>query len=550
MAIYKVGSDGKAPSYAVNGDYVVTGGGTYKVGDSSYHDPNQTTYNFKGTYDAAPSISYAQATAQATSPATAATGQTSNNSKMQSGAVNTAKGTEGTTYVSNKGQGVLNYDNSTGRLIRTMPDGRAWYVDPGEAKYNELYQEYYNTYGVDPLGRFTGTAANGAGTMQSAASSMEPYIQEMQQLVNSMMNAQAPAYQTPDTSAQRAQLDQYLSQLGSIQYNPIDYNQYMEGVGTLDDYVQEAVNALTPGYKKQYDAAYNKSMQNLNRAGLVDSVYGQALAAQQQNAITDALMAEAGTMGLDLRQQAKDDAYRAYQAAVNENQFGTQLKSNNLSQAGSLTMNYIGLLNDEAKNLNDYNMQAYLAKMQQYTAAIDAAYQMGSLTSAEYENMISAAKLELSKVEAELTAAQIANTNADTEKIKAQTDAIRWEMANPTSASGYGSGYSYGYGGGGGDDIVLDNGGGNGRLVSDSELFANMATPTKGPGGSTATLNYTQTKNTVNQLLRDGNTAQAKQVVTAQQGGLTTAQLDELDLLIAAKEAQSGKKTPTGGGFH
>lgn len=478
MAIYKVGSNGKAPTYAVNGDYIVTGGGTYMVGNSSYHDPNQTTYNFKGTYDAAPNISPAQQNAQATSPASAAWGQTGSGSKMQSGAVNTMKGTEGTTYVSNKGEGKLNYDPGSGRLVRTMPDGRAWYVDPGEAKYNELYQEYYNTYGLDPRGMFTGIAANGPGAMQSAAGSMDAYIREMQQLVNAMMSTQAPAYQAPDTSAQRAQLDQYLSQLGSIQYNPVDYNQYMEGVGTLDDYVQEAVNALTPGYKKQYDAAYNKSMQNLNRAGLVDSVYGQALTAQQQNAITDALMAEAGTMGLDLRQQAMDDAFRAYQAAVQENQFGTQLKSDNLSQAGSLTMNYIGLLNDEAKNLNDYNMQAYLSKMQQYTAAIDAAYQKGSLTSAEYENMISAAKLELSKVEAELTAAQIANTNADTEKIKAQTDAIRWEMANPTkAASGYGSGGYYSSGGGDGVGPVgggypdsaekelweyYDNAGGNG----------------------------------------------------------------------------------------
>ena len=454
MAIYKVGSDGKAPSYAVNGDYIVTGGGTYMVGNSSYHDPNQTTYNFRGTYDAAPNINQAQQNAQATSPASSAWGQTgSSSSNLYSGAVNTKKGTEGTTYVSNAGQGVLNYDPGSGRLIRTMPDGRSWYVDQGEAKYDALYQEYYNGTGKDPLGRYTGVAANGAGTMQSAAGSMAPYISEMSSLSNAMMNTPAPAYQAPDTSAQRALLDQYLSQLGDIQYNPVDYNQYMEGIGTLDDYVQEAVNALTPGYKSKYDAAYQQAANNLGKSGLFNSLAGQALISQQQNAITDALMAEAGTMGLDLRQQAKDDAYRAYQAAVNENQFGTQLKSNNLSQAGSLTMNYIGLLNDEAKNLNDYNMQAYLSKMQQYTAAIDAAYQMGSLTSAEYENMISAAKLELSKVEAELTAAQIANTNADTEKIKAQTDAIRWEMANPTSSTsggGYGSRY---YSAGGGDDV-------------------------------------------------------------------------------------------------
>lgn len=551
MAIYKVGSDGKAPSYAVSGDYIVTGGGTYKVGDSSYHDPNQTTYNFKGTYDAAPNISYAQQQAQAMSPATAATGQTKTGS-MQSGAVNIAKGTEGTTYVSNKGQGQLNYDNSTGRLIRTMPDGRAWYVDPGEAKYNELYQEYYNTYGVDPRGLYTGVAATGAGAMQSAAGSMAPFISDISGYNNAMLNTPVPTYQAPDTSAQRAQLDEYLRQFGSIEYNPVDYDQYMAGVGSIDDYVQQAVDALTPGYKKQYDAAYNKSMQNLNRAGLVDSVYGQALVSQQQNAITDALMAEAGTMGLDLQQRAQDNAFRAYQAAVNENQFGTQLKSDNLSRAGSLTMDYIGMLNDEAKSLNDYNMQAYLAKMQQYTAAIDGAYKMGSLTSAEYENMISAAKLELSKVEAELTAAQIANTNADTEKIKAQTDAIRWEMANPTSAaSGYRSGYYYGYDGG--DDDGGDPGYVPVSVSKDdlnSDYYNNPARKTDHTG--VPSYSYKDVLNEVNQQLANGETYGAGQTIISASPYLTTQQIDNLSNKVNDVEAKArnwSSKTGVVGGI-
>lgn len=545
MATYKVGSDGKAPTYAVNGDYIVTGGGTYMVGNSSYHDPNQTTYNFKGTYDAAPNISPAQQNAQATSPASAAWGQTSYN-----GAVNTAKGTEGTTYVSHAGQGKLNYDPGSGNLIRTMPDGRAWYVEPGEAKYNDLYLEYYNNTGQDPRGLYAGVAANGAGGLQSAAGSMAPFISDISGYSNAMLNTPIPEYQAPDTSAQRALLDQYLSQLGSIEYNPVDYNQYMEGVGTLDDYVQEAVNALTPGYKSKYDAAYQQAANNLGKSGLFNSLAGQALISQQQNAITDALMAEAGTMGLDLRQQAKDDAYRAYQAAVNENQFGTQLKSNNLSQAGSLTMNYINLLNDEAKNLNDYNMQVYLSKMQQYTAAIDAAYQMGSLTSDEYKNMISAQKLELAKVEAQLTAAQIANTEADTEKIKAQTDAIRWEMANPTNASGYGSGYGYGYGGGGGDDIVID--------VEEGDDGKWMRTQTS------RTRTYTPTSKDiskeVNMLLKQGDTQAAGALVNQNKSNMTYAEKQAQMTKIANAEVQALKDklngtkktqtTTTGGGFH
>lgn len=569
MGTYKE-QGGKAPQGLTQGDYVVTGGGTYLIGgvgsgegytykdangnmrQVTMYNPNQTTYNYKGSYDSVPNISPAQQNAQATSPASSAWGQTGSGSNMQSGAVNTAKGTEGTTYVSNKGQGVLNYDNATGRLIRTMPNGQAWYVDPGEAKYNELYQEYYNTYGVDPRGMYAGTAANGPGTMQSAAGSMDAYIKEMQQLVNAMMSAQTPSYQAPDTSAQRAQLDQYLSQLGSIQYNPVDYNQYMEGVGTLDDYVQEAVNALTPGYKKQYDAAYTKAMQNLNRAGLVDSVYGQALNTQQQNAITDALMAEAGTMGLDLRQQAKDDAYRAYQAAVNENQFGTQLKSDNLSQAGSLTMNYIGLLNDQAKNLNDYNMQAYLSKMQQYTAAIDAAYQMGSLTSAEYENMISAAKLELSKVEAELTAAQVANTNADTDYIKAKTALANAELAGfsgATSGGGYGSGGYYSSGGDEGPDYSYTP-----TPVSKDDLpsqyYNNPARKTDHTG--VPNYSYKDVLNEVNQQLANGETYGAGQTIISASPYLTTQQIDNLNNKVNDAEAKArnwSSKTGVVGGI-
>ena len=433
-----------------------------KIADMNAASTNTNNYKQTNLYSnsGAGNISTAQAVAQATSPATAATGQTRQTS-YQSGAINS----NGTTTVSNKGQGELSYDNSSGRLVRTMPNGSAWYVDPTDAKYAELYQEYYNRYGNDPRGLYTGSAAAGAGMMQSAATSNDAYIQEILRLSNALANAQAPAYQTPDNSAQKAMLDQYLAQLGSIEYNPVDYDQYMSRAGTLDEYYQQAMDVLNPRYQSQYRDVYNKSANNLGKAGIFNSLAAQALMAQQQNAVTEALNADAAEMGQNLYQKALDRAYQAYQAAVQENQFGASFKQQNLTESGKLTMNYIDLLNDEAAAVNDYNMQAYLAKMQQYTGAIDAAYKAGNLTSAEYENMMNAAKIELSKVEQQLTQAQIANTEADTDYTKAKTQAVLWEMSNPTSASGYGygygsggSGYGSGYGDGGdGKDVDIDN---------------------------------------------------------------------------------------------
>ena len=296
--------------------------------------------------------------------------------------------------------------------------------------------------------------------MQSAATSNDAYIREIMNLSNALANAQAPAYQAPDNSAQKAMLDQYLAQLGSIEYNPVDYDQYMSKAGSLDEYYQQALDVLNPRYQSKYMDAYNKSVQNLLRAGLYDTVYGQSLMNQQQNAVTEALNADAAEMGQNLYQKALDRAYQAYQAAVQENQFGASFKQQNLTESGQLTMNYIGLLNDEAAAVNDYNMQAYLGKMQQYTAAIDAAYKAGSLTSAEYENMMNAAKIELSKVEQQLTQAQIANTEADTAYTNAKIQALNAEMAGLTSGggSGYYSGGSSYYTGSDSGNPVVDSG--------------------------------------------------------------------------------------------
>lgn len=538
MGIYRAGSDGKAPKGLKVNDYVVTGGGTYVINgvnsDGTYvsamHNPNQTTYNYTGAYDTLgqPNISPAQQAAQATSPASAAWGQTGSN--IQSGAVNTAQGTEGTTYVSHRGQGQLNYDPATGRLIRTMSDGRAWYVDPTDAKYSDLYREYFDTTGRDPRGLFGGQIATGEGMMASAANSNAPYIAGIQEAAQQLAASSPPAYQPADTAAQRAQLEQYLAELGDLTYTPVDRDEFMSRVGSYEGYVQQAFDALSPRYKGQYQRAYDTAAQNLGRAGIFDSLYGQALITQQQNAVTDALMAEAATLGLDLRQRAYDEAFGEYQAAVGENQFATSQRANTLAQAGNMMMNYIGVLNDEAKARNDYNIQSYLAKMQQFTAIIDANYKAGTLTSAEYENMLTVAKIELSKVEAELTTAQVANTQADTEKIKAQTAAINAELAGLLSGGGGYTGSGYGYGSGGGGD------GGLRSLPS-----ANAALWDTGQSKSKSSSQVKAVNDEINGQIQSGNYQGALTTLNNKGGVLSDAQyaqqLNKINTAEAARAA-------------
>lgn len=398
------------------------------------------------------STSMAQQTAQATNPASAAWGQAPPDSPTyQNGAVKS----NGSTTLSHPGQGVQSYDPRTGRVVKTMPNGVSYYVDPSAEAYAAAYRDYFDTTGQDPRGMFPGAIAMGKGMEASAANSNAQFINGVQQATNMLLGTPPPAYNPADTAQQQALVNGYIQQLGSNPYTPVDRNEYFGRVGTVDDYVQQAIDALTPGYQKQYQQAYDIAAQNLDKAGLFNSLAGQALLEQQRNAVTDALMAEAGTMGLDLRQRAYDEAAAEYQAAINESQYGHSSRQQSLQQAGSMMMDYIGLLNDEAKNANDYNMQSYMAQIEQYVSAIDGYYKAGVLSDAQFEHLMTVVQRDLAKAEIQLTNAQVANTNADTENIKAKTEAIYWDMAHPTNASGYGYGYGYGGGYGYGDNTDI-----------------------------------------------------------------------------------------------
>ena len=165
MGIYKVESNGKAPKGLQAGDEVVTAAGTYLIKQvdqngayqSVLKDRNITTSNFKGTYDSLADTYRTNSSANSPNSndyvgnygKSLTPGSLSNSGSLKDIYKSADEGPDVTT-ASHPGAGVLVYDPSNQRITRIMPSGARYYVDPGDAKYNSIKNEYENTYGKLP----------------------------------------------------------------------------------------------------------------------------------------------------------------------------------------------------------------------------------------------------------------------------------------------------------------------------------------------------------------------------------------------------------------
>lgn len=382
MAVYAVDAGGKAPNYAAAGDYILTNGGTYLINSGS-----------NGNYQSTRVADWTPATYG---------GQYGAITQAPSTLINAGQGASVTNY----GQGRLTYDPDTGTITRDMGNGKAYYVNPGQEKYQSIYDEYTQTYG-SPINRTATT----------------------DQAIAAIQNLDIPAYVAPDTSQYDARLQQALDNL-QTPYTPVDVNSYMNNVMTMDEALEQARMLLDPTYQQAREQALNSAYANLERAGLYDSVYGQNLAmaaeqqvtAQQQQAIND--------LALSLVNQDREQAMRLLQYAINENQYGASYRQEGLSTVADASLNAIRNIISLGQMQNDYLLQATGLKLQQEAEIIDAQYKAGQITSTQLENEL--LRLQIQAEQAELQAMQ---------------------------SGGYGSsGGSYSSGGGGYTGLVDDDG--------------------------------------------------------------------------------------------
>lgn len=323
MGIYKVGADGKSPSGLKVGDLSVTGGGTYRITgvnpDGSYtselYDPNQTTYNYKGSYD-------------------------------------------------------------------TVSSG---------SSQNENY------------------SWNNGGNSGSA------------------LDIELPEYQEVDTSYYEDKINDLLDQLANSQYTPINPEEYTKDVMTYEEAYDLAKSIIEPQYASTYRDATNAVAQNLDRAGIYNSLYGQSLMQNEQNRINEDMNARLGELATTLQGQERDYALQLLNAAINENQFGSNYNQNALTAAANTALSMIDNLVARANNINDFNYKSASLQLQRSAQALEEQYMNGQITQMELENKLLALQAEAQELDNKISA---------------------YEVGGSGGRSGSGSGYVYsGYSG-------------------------------------------------------------------------------------------------------
>lgn len=411
MATYQVGADGKAPKGLQVDDLVVTKNGTYIIrgvnSDGTYnsevYNAGQSVSNYQGSYQ---TVSSPTSTSSGTSKITDAQKYAQSNSpampKQSTTTTSTAAGYGST--VTNPGEGTLTMGQD-GTITRTMANGRSFYVNPNDEKYNSIYAEYMSNQQSNPV---TATA-------------------------------QVPEYQAPDTSALEAQVQELTDRLANQTYTPPDQATYRDDILTNEEALTLANQLVAGKYDDLYKQTATNAAQNLERSGLYDSLYGQALAMSQENSVTNAKQQAVSDLAMQLVGQSRDEALSWYQQAVNESQFGANYQQNALSQAANMALNTINTIVNQAKYANDYALEKASLDIQAKAQALEMQYKNGVLNQMQLEN-------ELIKLETE-----------------AQRTANAAAAAKLTGGSGRSSGSSSGGSSGSGSIIDLNLPSGDGQ---------------------------------------------------------------------------------------
>ena len=410
---YLVGSNGKAPQGLNVGDNVITGGGTYQIygfnSDGTYKSKkvsDATTYDYQsygysisqlpstgggksntggvkptaGTVNSGSivgsgknnNITDAQETAQKTSPATSnQRPSTSQPSYAGSGST-----------VTNYGQGTLSYDSNTGRIIRTMPSGAQFYVDPSDEKYNSIYAEYVTNYGTPQK-------------TQQPQATPDDIFEEMY-----AQSSKVPEYTEPAENKDLTDLVMDLiGQLQNNTYQPPDTSNILNNVMSYDEAYELATSILTPQYKGLYDQAAVNSAQNLDRAGLINSLYGQQLQANARNEVSDRLMAAIPQLALELQGSDRDWAQTLLQNVVDENRYAFEATNKQLTSSASAALSLIDSIADQAARKYDYQVSRAAQQLKNQAQLLEAQYMAGTLTQQQLDTEMQRLQIEAQRLE-------------------------------------------------------------------------------------------------------------------------------------------------------
>lgn len=374
------------------------------------------------------------------------------------------------TEVTHPGQGTLTYNSGTGAITRTL-NGVDYVVNPGEAKYQSIYNEYVNSQ------KAAGQAAQaGYGAVSNAGQgqlSYNPNTGSYTRTLNgnnyqvnrgdskydaiaaeyardygplpaadnqkSQPNSTPVAYNTSDTSALEAEMAAMRQQLANMQYNPVDVRAEAAKHMSYEEAVNMARQILEPQYAQKYTDAATAAAQRLDRGGLYNSLYGQMAMQNAEQGVSRDLEAAIGTLGQQLMEMDYDKAIEIAKMMQDENQFGADLGYKGLNAASDNASNYLNTIVDRDQNANNFAIDNYKLQLEQEQNELERQYREGQLTQMEYENALTKAKTEYQNLMNNMAAAEAAGYTA----------AAAGSGGSGGSSSGGGSGYSGGYSGSG-----------------------------------------------------------------------------------------------------
>ena len=161
-------------------------------------------------------------------------------------------------------------------------------------------------------------------------------------------------------------------------YTPLDYDQYMSQAMTMEQATALAEQQLAAEYDALYAQTTQQIMQNLDRAGVYDSVYGQGVLQSALNEVNNARQQAVAQLATDLYNADQAKWMSLYETGVNENQF-----------QGSYNMDrfntYLDAALKKAQMEQDYVLQQQAYALQQQELALETRYKNAQISQMEYE---------------------------------------------------------------------------------------------------------------------------------------------------------------------
>jgi|GEM_PF-6883007 len=128
----------------------------------------------------------------------------------------------------------------------------------------------------------------------------------------------------PGAGSAASRIEKLVEQTAASAYKPVVKTPENAALSSMsfEEALALAEQVMEPQYTRRYQQAATNAAQRLDQAGLYDTLYGQALAADAERDISNDLNAAIYALALELANASSDEALNLLKLAVDERQFG------------------------------------------------------------------------------------------------------------------------------------------------------------------------------------------------------------------------------------